>query len=215
MTENISVMKKSWMDRLHDKSVYEGFPIEEWPKDIQGWGADSPIFEEIIKTRKPTVVIEVGSWKGASAIEMARCLKKYDCAAEIICVDTWLGDGEVVPKLWGRPVLYEQFIANVIYTENTDIIVPLAADSLASSILLGNLGMQADAIYIDAGHDYQNCINDISRYWSLLRPGGIMFGDDYSLAWPEVVRAVHEFADQQRLQVWPNFVNKWYLGKPS
>ena len=37
---------------------------------------------------------EVGSWKGRSAINMARAVKTLDLPAEIVCVDTWLGSPE-------------------------------------------------------------------------------------------------------------------------
>lgn len=38
-----------------------------------------------------------------------------------------------------------------------------------------------DWIYIDAGHDYQNCMADLRAWWPKLRSGGLFSGDDYGL----------------------------------
>jgi hypothetical protein len=38
-----------------------------------------------------------------------------------------------------------------------------------------------DWIYIDAGHDYDNCLADLRAWWPKLRPGGLFSGDDYGL----------------------------------
>ena len=60
-------------------------------------------------------------------------------------------------------------------------------------------GVLADAIYIDASHEYLDCKTDMEAYWELLRDGGIMFGDDYD--WPGVKRAVDEFVAFRMLQL--------------
>jgi predicted O-methyltransferase YrrM len=38
-----------------------------------------------------------------------------------------------------------------------------------------------DFIYIDANHSYQGCKLDLDLYWSKLKKGGILMGDDYHL----------------------------------
>ena len=37
-----------------------------------------------------------------------------------------------------------------------------------------------DVVHLDAAHEYENVLADIRKYWKLLRPGGILLGDDYS-----------------------------------
>ena len=75
------------------------------------------------------MIIEVGSWKGGSAINMAGILKKNKINAKILCIDTWLGSlemwkakGHKEVGFWydslmhdnGYPGLYYQFLYNVI-----------------------------------------------------------------------------------------------------
>ena len=45
-------------------------------------------------------------------------------------------------------------------------------------------------LYIDAGHEYEHVTADLKAWWPVLKPGGMMFGDDYHLQWIGVVRAV-------------------------
>src|SRR5262249_11372505 len=154
---------------------------------------------------------EVGSWKGASAVHMADLLARNGLVGEILCVDTWSGGPEVwlhqddpklkVPFKFGRPDIYSQFIANVIHCQHTDSIIPLPTDSISAAKICAAKGILADAIYIDAGHEYEHVAADLAAWWPILRGGGILFGDDYHLLWIGVVRAVHDFADKHRLEV--------------
>merc|ERR1712129_457956 len=49
-----------------------------------------------------------------------------------------------------------------------------------------------DLVYIDAEHDYSSCRDDIIAWEPLVRPGGIIAGDDYGAASPGVSKAVHD-----------------------
>lgn len=63
------------MSRLYpDHNPYKGFKKVEL--DMQGWSSTDPVFEEIIQQLKPRKIVEVGTWKGGSAIHMAELCKK-------------------------------------------------------------------------------------------------------------------------------------------
>ena len=57
----------------------------------------------------------------------------------------------------------------------------------------------ADLIFIDGNHDYDDVRADISHYFPMLAPGGIMFGDDFG--WAGVKKVVNEFAGRHNLTV--------------
>jgi hypothetical protein len=215
-----------WLYEIHEKNPYESFPINEFDVDLQGWGFESEIFDYVITTYRPQVVIEVGTWKGASANKMASLLKAYGIRdPQLICIDTWLGSLEhwsnrEAPEFfeslrikWGRPDIYNQFLANVLLMGNAEVIIPFPIHSAAAVRFLTAKKLLADAIYIDAGHEYEDVLADIKGFWKLVKPGGVMFGDDYILGWIGVVRAVHDFADEHGLAVNSSFYHKWLFEK--
>jgi hypothetical protein len=72
-----------------------GNPMQSHATDKQGWGgSEHPFLSSGIEQLKPGVVIEVGVWKGASVIFMAKKLRDFGLDAVVIAVDTWLGSVE-------------------------------------------------------------------------------------------------------------------------
>ena len=79
-----------WQD-FFLKDPYEGAKLV--PLDLQGWASDDPILAACIAKVRPKLIIEVGSWKGASAVKFAKWMKKANPSTncfQLICVDTWL-----------------------------------------------------------------------------------------------------------------------------
>jgi len=195
------------------------FDADAIGSDMQGWGSQSPLFAEVIDKLKPREIVEVGTWKGASAIHMARLAQAHQPDAVVLCIDTWLGSMEHwdfddvrrdLDREHGFPRVYHHFLANVVKSGLTNHVFGLPLSSLTAAQLLLKRGVQADLIYIDAGHAEREVFMDIDAFWPVLRPGGIMIGDDFS--WPEVQRAVHRFARLQKLEV-ATFRQKWQLQK--
>ncbi|SMF42512.1 Methyltransferase domain-containing protein [Azospirillum oryzae] len=195
-------------NRIFEQSPYEGFDVNAYT--FSDRTESHPIFRHVISQIKPSLLIEVGTWKGASAVHMAGLCKEYGVDnAEIVCVDTWLGSSEMwadkTPNgYWGfhslglkngYPTIYYQFLANVVLKGVSDIITPFPISSSGAAVFLKALGIKADVIYIDGGHSYQEAKADIEAYWPLLRVGGVMIGDDYHEDAPGVIRAVTEFGE--------------------
>lgn len=49
-----------------------------------------------------------------------------------------------------------------------------------------------DAVFIDGDHSYTGVLNDLTKYWSKIRSGGQLLGDDYWM--DQVASAVNEFS---------------------
>lgn len=171
------------------------------PVDLQGWGSETPVFQQLITELSPKLIIEVGSWKGASAIAMAGMV---DDDGKIICIDTWLGALEMwtdtsdpdrflsLNNIYGYPALYYTFLSNVVQTGHQSRIFPLPMTSSIGAKFLKHHNVLADMIYIDASHDYDDVLRDLIDYWPLVKQGGVLFGDDYS-TWKGVCQAVNDF----------------------
>jgi hypothetical protein len=194
-----------------DRDPYDGFDPAMAAPDLQGWGSTHPIFAEVIKTLRPALICEVGTWKGASAIHMATICAALGIEAKIICIDTWLGGVESYtwkdkqPELHrdlkminGWPQIYYTFMANVVQAGFTKTIIPLPQTSAIGARILKEMNIFPDVIYIDASHDYPDVKQDLAAYYELVRPGGVVFGDDF-IDWPGVTQAVAEFAMEKKL----------------
>lgn len=173
---------------------------------IEGWmplefipGFERALIHVHVHDQGPLTVIEVGSWKGLSANQMAKICKQSGVAAEIVCIDTWLGSPEHMEgesashgmqRVNGVPTLLTEFAKNTKTAGNDDVVFPFPISSAQGASYLASKGVMADIIYVDAGHEYESVLLDLRLYWSLLRPGGVMIMDDYR--WPGVRKAIDE-----------------------
>jgi len=188
--------------RLYGRDPFEGFPTDAYAADLRGWHSTHPIFEQAILAVRPTTIIEVGSWKGASAVHMATICRRHGLGCEIVCVDTWLGSSEHLLSRGdefdlrfrhGYPQIYYVFMANVIASGFAGCICPLPNTSENAHHVLKQLGVQAGIVYVDAAHHYASVWNDLQAYWELLTENGLLIGDDYE--WDDVARAARDFAE--------------------
>jgi hypothetical protein len=200
-------------DKLFKISPYTGFDLTLHPADLQGWGSDSPLLIDAIRSLRPRLICEVGSWKGRSAINMARAIKELGLDTEIVCVDTWLGS----PEHWltrddpnfydslriahGIPLLYYTFLSNVIANHCADIITPFPTTSENAAVVFQKLGIRFDMVYVDAAHEYDSVMRDVRFYYDLLSDPGLLIGDDY-IYWGDLTRAVDDFVKGNNLCVW-------------
>lgn len=208
---------------FHEISPYEGFNSSVFEEDLQGWGSESPVFDVIIERIQPQLIIEVGTWKGASAVRMADILKKNKINAAIICVDTWLGEANhwYRPE-WrsslqlknGFPNFYYQFLANVMKHGHEDTIIPVPQTSRSACDWFRKSGLLPNIIYLDGSHEEALVSLDCHDFWELLAPGGVLFGDDYGGNLNKgVKRAVDKFC--KKISKTPTIIeNKWVLTKP-
>jgi hypothetical protein len=207
---NAASGRTAWPDALlplFPEDPYAGFNAEEHPEDLQGWASTDPIFEDAIRAVRPDLIIEVGSWKGASAIHMADLCRAMALGTKILCVDTWLGSPEhLLPPPdrdhWrtslkikhGFPQLYFTFLANVVRHGHTERILPLPLPSESAAEVLGQLGVEGDIIYIDAAHEYAPARRDYEAFWPLVSDRGAMIGDDYAGKFAGVTNAANDFS---------------------
>jgi Methyltransferase domain len=222
VAEAASPIHADIMRRIHGTDVYSGF-VPTFAEDRQGWNSEHGSFQEIIRGLRPSVVIDVGAWKGASTIYLAELLKLNTVQGTVIAVDTFLGSVEhwdrssgfagLVPHRFGMPLLYEQFLSNVVRCGAQDRIVPLALTSTAAGVLLHRLGIRAGLVHIDASHDYDDVLRDARVYWDVLTPGGFMVGDDYNQDWPDVIKAANQFAAEKVVPLMSS-PPKWIVRKP-
>ncbi len=162
-----------------------------------GWYANGTQIESLIKQHHIKTIIEVGSWLGTSTRHMASCLPEN---GKVFAVDHWEGSTEHQPgqNFWIPELahLYEYFLSNAIQAGVAHKIVPVRMASLDAA---KQLLVQADLIYIDAGHDTQSVYEDLWAWYPHLKDKGVFCGDDWG--WPSVRVAVKKFAREQKMRV--------------
>jgi len=201
-----------YLELLFGGSPYNGFDTSRHKVDLQGWGSINPLFSELVSQSSPDRIIEVGSWKGASAVHFANLTRDLGLETVVFCIDTWLGSiehwekrGDEAHGSWfdslelshGYPQLYFQFLHNVIATGNAERIVPIPNTSSMAAQWLKAHDIDAPLIYLDGSHYYADVLRDIIDYYPLVRSGGYLFGDDFQ--WDGVAKAIKEFCRKSAL----------------
>lgn len=216
-THNVS--HASVMNKLYGENVWNGFAAGHAAQDVQGWNGNHPVFAKLVKELRPRIVFDVGVWKGLSSITLARSLREAGLSSCVVSIDTFLGSPEhwsrergLFQRKHGYPDLYDQFMSNVFHAGFSDVIVPMPQLSQVAAKLLGNMGIRAQLIHIDAAHEYDEVLKDATAFWEVLDDGGVMIGDDYHPSWPGVVRAANEFAGEVGRQLHTD-APKWFLRK--
>jgi predicted O-methyltransferase YrrM len=219
-------------DRLFfGRDPLKDFPARHFPTDLQGWHSQHPYLARAVAQVRPRIVVEVGVWKGASVVTLAKEIQRLKLDAVVIAIDTWLGSAEhylwekFLPDLdfeFGYPRLYQKFAANVCNEGLQDFVVPLPLDSINAFQLLKEKSIRPEVLHIDAGHDYQSVMADLKAWWPQLTPGGVLVGDDYFRKplvgqgkWPEVRQAFDEFFAGNPHTVFESGDGKCHVGKPG
>jgi hypothetical protein len=207
----IEILRPTHMRQYLVERIWRGNdPLREVPNnlfefDLQGWRSQHIYLKNAIELLRPSVIVEIGVWKGGSTVFMAQIAKSLGLDTVVIAVDTWLGSSEhwlnpvffsEMSFLNGYPALYHKFTSNVIHENLADYVLPIPISSIGAAEILAALGVTASIIHLDAAHDYESVVADLRNWWPILEPGGMFIGDDYhgaGDAWPGVQRAFDEF----------------------
>lgn len=198
-------MKQDLLKKLNIQCPYSTFTIDESIKDFGGWNSNSPNFQ---LAKNKTVCLEIGSWMGGSAKTLCGVIPDNGV---LICCDNFLGSHEhfidkTIPlNAYGKSMLYEYFLTNTF--QQKDKIIPMMLSSSSAAEVFRRKGITFDFIYIDGDHREDAVYNDIKESFSLLNPGGIILGDDYS--WGTVRNGLEKFGNDFRVDYTTN--NSQYI----
>ena len=131
--------------------------------------------KEILKNNNIYLIIELGSWLGASA----RFMLDYAPNATLIAIDHWQGSKEHAENsYWAAKLanLYETFLLNCWRYKNR--LIPLKTTVLDGLTEVYNANLQPDLIYVDASHDYEPVTAELEKCFQLF-PNSHIVGDDW------------------------------------
>lgn len=215
------------ISKIHSNNPYLNFDADKfYNPDIQNhtnnrYGEVYPSFDYALQeVKEPKLLVEVGTYQGASAIFFAKEFQRRNIDCEILCIDTFVGSithwtqeyfYKDLKQINGFPTLYQQFLSEVIKNKFEDKIIPLPLTSLDGARYLIHNDIKPDLVYIDASHEYPDVLLDILLYYKALKVGGIIFGDDYD-GWEGVKNSVDEFCKVNSIEL--KVMNgKWFIKK--
>ena len=152
---------------------------------------------DLLKTTpSPLRILEIGSFAGMSALTWANAADAlYRQPCSIMCIDQWGNAGadeytESIGASLRSNAAYNIFRHNISLVPATVIVDHIRATSEATlpSLQAGHF----DIIYIDGCHFFKETLNDIAGAHRLLKPGGMMCGDDLEIQATNCDRAVAE-----------------------
>jgi predicted O-methyltransferase YrrM len=157
--------------------------------------------------RKAKVAVEVGTWTGRSAVQIASVLAD---GGTLYCVDNFCGD----PEERIRDNHFGQFDPEEVVSEWRKRIEPYGERVVlirAKSInAAASFKAAIDFLFIDGCHHYEAVMADLRAWVPLVRDGGTVCGHDY---WPEnksVMHAVDEFFRGRNVTIGPGCL--WRMG---
>jgi predicted O-methyltransferase YrrM len=160
-----------------------------------GWFNHGAKILELVEQHRPKVCVELGTWQGASAIPVARAIRRW--GGTLFCVDTWAGDLSGLPQVPPAPWILVACARNIMEAgvgANVRLIPATTQDAAA------RWTQPIDYLYIDADHTYDGVRADLELWAPLVKPGGLILGDDYGhRVFPGVKQAWDEFERERGL----------------
>lgn len=161
----------------------------------QGWFHHGERVLELVEAHRPTICVELGTWRGASAIALARLLRTW--GGTLTCIDTWTGavNGSRAGTVPGAPQMLLECATNLVKAgvASSVRLIPSRTDAAAAA-----WSGPIDFLYVDADHSEASVRADLTAWWPHLRVGGLIAGDDYdNPMYPGVVVAWDAFEAEQ------------------
>lgn len=177
-------------------SHYDFTGVAEWNR-IPGWfdlGKAIAIQQRVKQLPPGAQLVELGSFQGRSSIAIAAVLPPQ---ATLHCVDHFRGSEEHHRMDLDVSQLFESFSRNIQRFGVAERIHVIRDSTLAAATQFAP--SSCNLILVDAAHDFDSVHADLTAWYPKLRPGGLLFCDDYDPRWPGVMRAVESLGLQGSL----------------
>ena len=152
--------------------------------EIPGWFSYKDLYDEAVeKAPFQAKFVEVGSWFGKSTNYFIDRIANSKKDIEFTAIDTFKGSenselDKTIIESYNGDIFYE-FIDNACIVGNYDYLNVIKDSSQNASKQFQNNSL--DFVMIDAEHEYDSVISDIRTWYSKVKPGGYLAGDDYGV----------------------------------
>jgi hypothetical protein len=147
---------------------------------VEGWlseGQARRLFERAASVPPSGRIVEIGSYRGRSAIVLAAAAGS--AGVEIVAIDPHAGNDRGPQEIHGTAsegdADNEAFLGNLARAGVSDAVRHVR---LPSQDALGAVEGPIDLLYVDGAHRLAPAMNDIGRWGARVRPGGSLFVHD-------------------------------------
>ncbi len=164
--------------------------IKSW-RDIHGWFDYEDFYRWLVaQIPKGGKFVEVGCWMGKSIAAFAEFSKQFGNNVAMFVADTFDGKPDsneqaLILEACGGSVR-SKFMANMEALGIEPYVIESKSTSASKVFQDGEL----DAVFIDAAHDYESVLADISAWYPKVKKDGILAGHDFNE--PGVNKAVYD-----------------------
>jgi MMP 1-O-methyltransferase len=188
----------------------------ELTRDVQGWLVPDTarLLYRLTRHQGPFEhVVELGSWRGLSAIWLAAGLKDRGIG-KLFAVDTWGGSfNEALHQQllvgYSQHQLYHEFLANIARCGVSEVVEPMYMTT-AEAAMAWSHGRSIGLLHIDASHEYEHVLQDFELWTPYVKANGLIIFDDVP-SWAGPSRLITELPPWYRVVATPP--NKWIVQK--
>jgi hypothetical protein len=141
---------------------------------------------------------KVGAEIGVRKAEFSKIILEHADPERLYLVDAWDETTEQPYSIPQKRHNLFKAIAKDNMQEFVDVGRVMILEGFSKEVACRIDDAELDWVYIDAGHSYEDCLEDLRIWWPKVRAGGIIAGHDYVSGVPGVgvVRAVADFMSE-------------------
>jgi len=145
-------------------------------ENVEGSFTFQNLYNNMVQRFNDAIFVEIGVWKGKSAIYIAEKIKESGKNIKFWAIDIFNGSGYEYDKDVLEGTLLKKYYINIEPVK--DFIQTLAGDSKELHEKFENESI--DFLFLDADHEYKAVKEDLRLWFPKIKKGGIMAGHDYN-----------------------------------
>lgn len=186
--------------------------MDHFFQDVPGWCDFADYYRAVVASLPDGAhLVEVGVWQGQSTAALGVEIANSGKALRLDVVDWFKGSPDEGPQgAVGLPDLRSRFEAHVAPVRSF-IREIIEAPSVEAARRYTPASL--DFVWLDASHHGEDVLADLTAWWPLVKPGGILAGHDAD--WASVQAALLPWAELAGVEVEAVSARSWQVRKPA
>lgn len=173
---------RALIEKYRERRLKKMFPLLKHAFQITSHLTLQERSQLYLLTKDRDIVMEIGSYVGASACCFGAAMKARGDGGQIYCIDTWNNDAMTE----GHRDTWQEFQNNT--ANYKEYIVPIRGSSTDVIFAVAAYVKRFDLLFIDGDHSYKGVKADWDAYKGFLKAGSIVVFHDWG--WAEGVKRV-------------------------